>query len=103
MESSVQVVFEFYGSTVIVYNSANAQILSEEYIFIENIEPIISNGVANIGGKYLIPKVIGPVSWSWTDDEGKLHTNKFNNVLYFPYSPVNILSSTLFYESMKDD
>ena len=81
MESSEQVVFDYDGSIVIVDNSTNAHIFSEEYMFINKIEPIISNGVANIGGKYLIPKGIGTVRWSCTDDEGKLHLKIFNNVL----------------------
>ena len=67
----------------------------------DKIEPIISNGVATIGGKDLIPKWIFRVIWSWTDYEGKLHTNKLKNVLYFPQSPVNILSVTSLSESMK--
>ena len=49
-----------------------------------NIESIIYNGVATIGVKDLIPEVIGTFSSSWTNDEGQLHTNKFNNVPYFP-------------------
>ena len=72
-------------------------------MFAENIEPIIYNGVATIGGKYIIPKGIATVSCSQTDDEGKLHTNKLNTVLYFTDSSVNILSETKLAESMKDD
>ena len=49
-------------------------------MFTDKIDPIIYNGVANIGGKYLIPKGIDTVIWSWTDYEGKLHTNILNNV-----------------------
>ena len=63
-------------------------------MFSDKIEPIISNGVANIGGKDIIPKWIGTVICYCTDDKGQLHTNKFNNVLYFLYSIVNILSAT---------
>ena len=59
--------------------------------------------MANIGVKYIIRKGIGTVIWSWTNDEGQLHTKKLNNVLYFLYSPVNILSATSLAESMKDD
>ena len=72
-------------------------------MFTDKIEPIISNGVETIGGNYLIPKNIGTVSWSWTDYEGKLHTKKFNDVLYFTDSPINILSATELSESMKYD
>ena len=72
-------------------------------MFTEKIEPIISNGVSTIGGKDIIKKLIGTVSWSWTDEEGKLHTKKLNNLIYFPDSPVNILSGTVLDEIMKDD
>ena len=57
-----------------VDNSANAKVCSEEDMFTDRIDPIISNGVATIEGKYLIPKGIGTVIWSWTDDDGQLHT-----------------------------
>ena len=59
MGSSEQVRFDSDGSSVIVYKYANAHIFSEEEIFTDKIETIIYNGVANIAGKYLIPKVIG--------------------------------------------
>ena len=72
-------------------------------MFTVNIDLILSNGVANIGGKDIISKGIVTVSWSWTDDKGKLHTHKWNNVLYFIDSPLNILSETAMSESMKDD
>ena len=38
-------------------------------MFTDKIELIISNGVSTIVGKYLIPKCIGTVNWSWTDDD----------------------------------
>ena len=72
-------------------------------MFTDKIEPIIFNGVATIGGKYIIPKRVVKVSWSCTDDEGKLHINRFNNVLYFPESSSNIISKTALDESMKSD
>ena len=59
--------------------------------------------MANIGGKYLIPKGIVTVSWSWTDDEGQMKTKKSNNVFYFTYSSVNILSKNSLTESIKYD
>ena len=63
-------------------------------MFYYKIDPIIDNGVATIGLKDLIPKWIGAVSWSCNDDEGQMHTNKFDNILYILDSPVNILSAT---------
>ena len=62
-------------------------------MFTYKIDPIISNKVAKIGGNCFIPKGIGTVSWSWTDDKGKLQTNKLNNIIYLSDSPVNILSA----------
>ena len=65
-------------------NYANYHIFSEEEMFTDKIESTISNVVYTIEGKYLVPKGIGAVSWSRTDDEGKPNTKKLNNVLYFP-------------------
>ena len=72
-------------------------------MFTDNIETIMYNGVVTIGGNYIIPKGIVTVSWYWTDDEGQLHTNKLNTVIYFPDSSINVLSETTLAESMKGD
>ena len=50
--------FDSDGYTFIFGNSANSHIRSKEYMFTEKIDPIISNGVAIIGIKYLHPKGI---------------------------------------------
>ena len=71
-------------------------------MFTDKIESIVSNGVENIGGKYLILKRIDTVNWSWNCDEEKIHTNKLNKVIYFPEPQFNILSATALYESIKD-
>ena len=52
-------------------------------MFTDKIYPIMFDGVATIGIKYLIPKGIGTDGWYWTDYEVQLDTNKLNNVLYF--------------------
>ena len=62
--------------TLIVDSSSNAHIFSKEVFKTENIEPIISNGVEAICGKYLIPKEIGTNIWFWTDDEGEQNTER---------------------------
>ena len=56
-----------------------------------------------MGRKDIIPKGIGTGIWSWTDDRVKLHTNKFNNLLHFTSSPIDILSKILLVEYMKGD
>ena len=50
-------------------------------MFTDKIEPIIYAGVETINGKYVVPRGIGTVIWSWTDDEGQLHTNKLNDLI----------------------
>ena len=102
MKSSEQVRFYFDGSLVIVYNSTNAHIFSEEDMFTDKIDPIVSNGVATIAVKDIITKDIGTVNWYWTYDEVQLHRMKLNNVLYFTDSPANILSATALDEYMKN-
>ena len=72
-------------------------------MFTKKIQNIISNVVYTIGVKYIIPKGIGKVSWYQTDDEGKLQTNKFNNILYFTDSPFNVLITNALAEYTKYD
>ena len=78
---SEQFGFDSDGSPVIVDNSGNAHILSEQYMFTDKIDLIVSDVAETVGGKYLIPKGIVKVGWSWNYDEGQLHTNKLNNVI----------------------
>ena len=59
VEYSYQVGFDSDGSSVIVDNSYNAHIWSEEDMFTDKIDPIISNGLATIGGNYIIPILFG--------------------------------------------
>eukprot|EP00957_Ditylum_brightwellii_P103768 7905186-Ditylum_brightwellii.AAC.1 len=53
-----------------------------------------ATGVATIGGTDHCPAGIGAMQITWTDDAGKLYTYVLDNKLYFPESPVNILSVT---------
>jgi hypothetical protein len=46
---------------------------------------------------------MGTVNWRWKDDHGKSHTMKIKDVLFFPDSPVNILSITCLADQFKDD
>ena len=80
MESLEHIVFDFDVSAVKMDNYTNTYICLEEDMFTYNIEPIICNGVEIIGGKNIITKGIGTVSWYWTDEYGQQHTNILNNV-----------------------
>ena len=72
-------------------------------MFIGKIEPIIKNGVVKIGGKYLHQKGIGTVFGYLTGDEGQFHSKNLKNVLYFPDSPVNIITETELADSMENN
>ena len=50
--------------------------------------------VATIGGKLNQPSGIGTVKWKWKDGGGAVHTEQLENTLYFPKSPINIMSVT---------
>ena len=50
--------------------------------------------VATIGGKLNQPAGIGTVKQKRKDDGGAVHTEQLDNTLYFPKSPINIMSIT---------
>ena len=59
--------------------------------------------IATIGGNKNSASGMGTVQWRWKDDNRKVHTMDIESVLYFPQSPVNILSLTTLAEKLKDD
>ncbi len=65
--------------------------------------PLHSHAVATIGDSTNQASGIGTVKWSWKDDPGLLHTHLIWNALYFPNSPINILSITEFANQLNDD
>ena len=68
---------------------------------IRKIDP--RTGVATIAGEDLRPSGIGTVKWSWYDDEGKTHNFFLEKKLFFPTSPVNILSVSRLADHFDDD
>ena len=70
-------------------------------MFTDKIEHILSNILATIGGRDIITKGIVTVRWSCNDYQGQLYTDKFNDVLYFTESSVNIGSATALAKSIK--
>ena len=95
--------FDTDASTIICDNSANVHICNDKRMFIGPMRRTAQHSVATIGGKKNIALGIGTVSWRWKDDNGKDHTIEVHDVLYFPKSPVNILSVTSLAEQFKDD
>ena len=43
------------------------------------------------------------MKWTWKDDDGALHTEQLENTLYFPKSPINIISATELAEKFNDE
>ena len=59
--------------------------------------------IATIGGAKNSAAGMGTTLWRWKDDGGNQHTIDVKNVLYFPKSPVNILSITSLADQFNDD
>ena len=81
------------SQSAIIDNAANCHIWNSKRSFIGDIRPISMNeGVVTIGGSDHFPTGVGNVKASWTDDNGVTFNKTLKNVLYFPSSPVNIIS-----------
>ncbi len=83
-------------TTVICDNSANVHICIDQSFFINMVKADRNSVVATITGQVNMPQGVGTVSWSWTDDNGDLHTHLVEHVYCFPASPINILGVTAF-------
>ena len=59
--------------------------------------------VAKIGGKLNQPAGIGTVKCKWKDDGGAVHMEQLKNTLYFPKSPINIMSVTRLAKQFNDE
>ena len=90
------------SSSMVCNNSANVHICNNRSMFIGELQSVSNHKVATIGGKGHQPSGIGTVRWTWRDDERKLHEYHIENVLYFPQSPINILSVTAFAKQLND-
>ena len=101
--SSASVRFDADSVTVVCDNSANVHVCNDKSCFVGEITMDRSLQVATIGGKENTSAGIGTVQWKWKDDDGVFHTFEIRDVLYFPESPVNILSVTKFADQLNDD
>lgn len=95
--------FDSDASTVICDNSANVHVCNNEKMFVGEIEPLEGHAVATIGGASNHASGIGTVRWRWKDDLGREHSHLIQNVLFFPNSPINILSITEFANHLNDN
>ena len=100
-QSSDNFTLDTDSSFVVCDNSANTHICNNRGMF-TSFQETTSGMVAAIGGKLNRPGGIGHIKWSWKDDNGKEHTHHLEKVLYFPQSPINIMSVTEFAKQLGD-
>lgn len=97
--------FSSSAVNVIVDNAANIHIWNNQSDFLEGtLKPYENkNQVMTVGSDALLPSGIGDVKVTWMDDEGIPYEIILRKVLYFPSSPVNVLSVTAFANQLCDD
>ena len=80
--------------TAIVNNCANTHVWNDKNHFISYSPfPPGSRAVSTIGGQNHFPVGSGDVSVSWRDDDNVVFKHVLKNVLYFPDSPVKIITA----------
>ena len=94
--------FETDASFIVCDNSANTHICKDRSMFVD-FKDTTSGMVAAIGGKLNRPQGIGTVEWTWKDDEGTPHKIRLEKTLYFPQSPINIMSVTELAKQLEDE
>ena len=96
--------FDSDSTTIVLDNSATCHICNDKDMFIGNITPIPKDsqlGVETAGGTAK-PVGFGSIRISFRDNDGNMHVEMIEDVLYFPSSPVNILGITKFGEQRRD-
>ena len=83
-------------------NSANVHICIRRNIFVGEIREVSNQQVSTIGGKGHQPSGNSTVKLIWRDDSGKLHEYLFEDVLFLPQYPINIMCVTCFTRRLND-
>ena len=95
--------FDSDSCTIICDNSANVHICNDKTMFLGKMRNTNQHYVAtNVGNKN---SALGmcTVCWRWKDHNSCIHQYDIKDVLYFPNSPVNILSVTGLATQLGDD
>ena len=98
--------FDLQSSTAIVDNSANTHIWSNKNDFVNgSLKPYANTNdkVMTVGSESLSPSGIGKVQVQWLDDDNQRFSIVLNDVLYFPNSPVNVISCTSLAHQLDDN
>ena len=95
-QSRYRLHYDTHSSTMVCDKRANFRIYNRRNMFVGEIRKVSNQQVSNMGGKGHQPSGIGTVKWIWRDDSGNFHKYLVEDVLFFPKSPINILSVTCF-------
>ena len=90
-------------ATIVCDNSANVHVCNSKSMFVGELRPVPNTKVATIGGKGHAASGVGTVKWIWSDEDGKAHEYLIEDCLFFPQSPINILSVTSFAKQLGDE
>ena len=94
--------FDSDSGSVVCDNSANVHICNDRNMFVGEISSLNDMKVATIGGHGHQASGMGTVKWKWFYDNGATHEFLIEDVLFFPESPINILSVTSFARQLDD-
>ena len=87
--------FDSDTETALVDNCANTHVWNvREHFSNFRIIPTQNQGVSTIGGQPHFALGLGDVTTSWKDDNGGIFHHTLKDVLYFPDSPVRIISTS---------
>jgi len=97
--------FEYGATSCVLDNSANSHIWNKKEDFVRGtLHPLKElASVATIGGSNFYPKGIGDLNVKIRDDNNMTSELVLKNVLYFPNSPVNIISVVCLADHFNDD
>ena len=97
--------FEYGATSCVLDNSANSHIWNKKEDFVRGtLHPLKElASVATIGGSNFYPKGIGDLNVKIRDDNNMTSELVLKNVLYFPNSPVNIISVFCLADHFNDD
>ena len=94
--------FNILAIIFVIDNAANVHIGNDKNMF-KTLNPCTHRCVATIGGTDLEPEGIGTVIIQVQDNEGVFSEMTLEDVLYFPSSPVNLISIACLADQYKDD
>ena len=94
----ILILLPWFVTTAPMFMSATTDnLLLESY---RQLQAVTGHQVATIGGRGHAPSGISKVQWTWKNDEENSTQFLVEKTLYFPQSPINIISVTEFYKQL---